>query len=352
MPAFHDAPVQHHSSTSRSSVLIGYADLARSLGLNPAALLKRVGLDTRCLVDSEIKISVRAAAQLLELSAIESSVLDFGLRLAEARGVPDLGPLSLLLREEATLHHALISLERYLSIHSTGLAIRLRTRAGVPTLSVEFIPAEAGAAKQAKEMVVAGIYRFVMWLGGPRWRAKMVCFSHATPPSAESHRRVFRCRVEFDHDFDGIVLRTEDLTAPLAHADPMLRAHAKHYLDTLVEADSAGFETAVQNLIAALLPIGRCSAESVARRLGVDRSTLTRRLARNGQSYTSILQAARKSAAAQRVGGGSSATAAADALGFSSLSAFSHWFQSTFGCSAREWRKRAGNAHQRGAGRE
>lgn len=326
--------------TTRSSVLIGYADLARALGLNPVEMLRRVGLDSRCLLDTELRIPVRAVAQLFELSAIESAAFDFGLRLAEARGVPDLGPISLLLREEPDLRSALASLDRYFSIHSTGLTVRLRMQAGVPILCADFVTAEPGPTRHAKEMIAAGLCNFLVWLEGPLWRPQMVCFSHAAPTSTESHRRIFGCPVEFDHDFDGIVLRAEDLCAPLVHADPMLRAHAERYLDTLVAANSAGFEDAVRELIAALLPIGRCSVQAVAQRLGVDRSTLTRRLARSGQSYSTMLQAARTGLASQRVGtGGSPLTSVADALGFSSLSAFSHWFQLSFGCSARAWRK-------------
>jgi len=303
-------------------------------------MVKRVGLDSRCLVDSERRISFKAAAQLLELSAIESSAFDFGLRLSEANGVPDLGPLSLLLREEPNLRCALASLDRYLSVHSTGLTIRLRMQDSTRILCADFLTAVPAPAKQAKEMITAGLFRLLAWLEGPQWRPQMVCFSHAAPSSIESHRRVFGCLVEFDHDFDGIVLREEDLSAPLVHANPKLRAHAERYLNTLVTADSAGFEDAVRKLIGALLPTGRCSVEAVAQRLGVDRSTLTRRLMRTGQSYTSILQSVRADLASQRVSAsGSSLTSVADALGFSSLSAFSHWFQLAFGCSARAWRR-------------
>lgn len=315
------------------------------MGLNPTAMLQRVGLDSRCLVDSEIRVPVKAVAHLLELSAIEACVFDFGLRLAQIRGVPDLGPLSLLLREEPNLRSALASLERYLSVHSSGLSIRLLRHDAMPVLAADFLGTVAGPTRQAREMIVAGLFRFLSWLRGPQWRPQGVCLTHGAPDSTQPHRRMFGCRVHFNQDFDGILLREEDLDTPLANADPMLRSHAERYLNTLVDSDTVRLEDSVRKLMATLLPLGRCSAAAIAERLGVDRSTLTRHLARSGQSYTSILQSVRTGMAAQRVAaGGTSLTSVADALGFSSLSAFSHWFQLTFGCSARGWRRGNGAA--------
>lgn len=322
-------------------MLVGYADLAGSLGLNPAGMLRRVGLDSRCLVDSEIRVPVKAVADLLELSAIEACVFDFGLRLARVRGVPDLGPLSLLMREEPNLRSALASLERYLSVHNSGVSIRLLRQGTMPLLAADFLGAVAGPTRQAREMIVAGLFRFLSWLRGAQWRPRGVCFTHGAPDSTQPHRRAFGCPLHFNQDFDGILLLQADLDAPLANADPMLRAHAQRYLNTLVGSETVSIEDSVRKLIAMLLPLGRCSAAAIAERLGIDRSTLTRHLACNGQSYTAILQSVRTGMAAQRVAtGGASLTAVADALGFSSLSAFSHWFQLTFGCSARRWRRR------------
>ena len=50
----------------RSASLSGYVDLARGLGLQPHALMRRVGLDPRHLDDPETPIRVDAARRLLE----------------------------------------------------------------------------------------------------------------------------------------------------------------------------------------------------------------------------------------------------------------------------------------------
>lgn len=150
--------------TARSSILVGYAQLAQSLGLDPAFMLDSVGIDRRCLLDREVHIPVIAAAQLLERSALETSVFDFGLRLAEIRGTPDLGPLNPLLREEPNLRRALQSLERYFSVHSTGLAVQI-VQAGAPIPSASFIAGELGPTRQSREMIVASLFKFKYLLG-------------------------------------------------------------------------------------------------------------------------------------------------------------------------------------------
>jgi AraC-like DNA-binding protein len=88
-----------------------------------------------------------------------------------------------------------------------------------------------------------------------------------------------------------------------------------------------------------MLPSGLCSADSVAKRLGVDRRTLHRHLAREGQTFSSIIDSVRAELTARYISSGDRDLASiADLLGFSARSAFSRWFRNQFGCSTSEWR--------------
>ncbi|RYF53574.1 MAG: hypothetical protein EOO27_25840 [Comamonadaceae bacterium] len=71
-------------STIRSATLIGYPELARSIGLDPDRLMRRCGLNPSCLADPDSRIDATAVAKLLETSAAEGQVEDFGLRLSKA----------------------------------------------------------------------------------------------------------------------------------------------------------------------------------------------------------------------------------------------------------------------------
>src|SRR6185369_2052693 len=90
-----------------------------------------------------------------------------------------------------------------------------------------------------------------------------------------------------------------------------------------------------------LLPSGRCTIEQVAEHLGVASRTLQRGLGEQGQSFSSLVNEIRKELALRHViESDRPLTEVAMLLGFSAPSALSRWYQSQFGCSAKESRAR------------
>jgi len=81
----------------RCATLDGYIGLARSSGLDPGRLLAEVGLDVADLAVPDKWVPATAVASLLERSARQSGLEDFGLRLAGLRRLSTLGPLSVVL---------------------------------------------------------------------------------------------------------------------------------------------------------------------------------------------------------------------------------------------------------------
>src|SRR5262245_6904869 len=109
----------------RAASLSGYAELARSMGLNSARLLKAVDLDAAEIADPDRRIPVKSLVQLLELSASTSNVEDFGLRLSEFREFTNLGPVSLVARDEPLVRGALGVFINHLHLHIEALRIDL-----------------------------------------------------------------------------------------------------------------------------------------------------------------------------------------------------------------------------------
>jgi AraC-like DNA-binding protein len=148
--------------------------------------------------------------------------------------------------------------------------------------------------------------------------------------------------VEFDQDFNGLAISRADLGRRLSTADP----EAARTLARIVEgAGSAVAESMVDRvsaLIERLLPAGDCSAKRAAQMLGIDRRTIYRRLAQEGETFSSLVDRMRRDLAAELLShGGRSISQVADLLGFSSLSTFSRWFHRSHGTSARDFRKAA-----------
>ena len=92
-----------------------------------------------------------------------------------------------------------------------------------------------------------------------------------------------------------------------------------------------------------LLPLGHCPVDQVAKALGVDRRTLQRQLASEGESFSGLLHSVRAGLAERYLQNRRySLTEIADVLGFTAPSAFSRWFSQQFGMSPTQWKERGG----------
>ena len=109
----------------RSASLTHYAGVARSVGIDPtgdaakvtasAALPRRPGYAHRG------RQRPPAAGSLRRASGVE----DFGLRLADRGGFSTLGPVALVVREQATVGAAIEALSRYIHIQNEAMRLEI-----------------------------------------------------------------------------------------------------------------------------------------------------------------------------------------------------------------------------------
>jgi AraC-like DNA-binding protein len=176
---------------------------------------------------------------------------------------------------------------------------------------------------------------------GAGWNPQLVCFRHTPPATTRFHRDAFRCPVRFATDVDGLVCRAGDFGRRNQLVGQGSVDFVRHALTRATRTTGDPMLRLTQRFIWALLPSGNCTAENVARLLGVDRRTLHRRLSRHGETFTTLLDAVRIELATRHVGLGLRRLAdVAGLLGFRSQSDFSHWFVRQFGMSPSQWRKR------------
>ncbi|TQC41463.1 AraC family transcriptional regulator [Rhodococcus sp. WS4] len=327
---------------ARYAALNNYVELAQSLGLNPARSLREAGLDPASLSLQDQWAPAAAIADLLERSAATSGRDDFGLALAVLRRFSNLGPLSLVIREEPDVRSALKILVRYEHMYNESLHTRMSEHGGIATLRVSLDVGQPGELRQSVDLAVGVLYRLLRDLLGPQWQPLAVSFTHPAPQHASTHTRLFGPIGQFNQGFDGISLYATDLDAPNAMSDPLLRPYTQQFLESIDAAHEATTVNRVRELIEILLPTGRCSMEQVAHSLGVDRRTVHRKLAAEGHTFSSVLDSIRAELAGHMVGNSRrSLTEISDMLSFSSPSNFSRWFNSSFGCSPTAWRASA-----------
>lgn len=325
----------------RSATLNGYAEAASAVGLDPPTMLRRAGLDPQMLNESERMISFDSFLELLALSAEASGCPDFGIRASIARGIPDLGTVSLLMRESENIEAAIQLYTSHLTLHSDGTFIQLDNRFESPAIVIEIVGRTREQSIQGTQFCVTGVVTQIRWLTGGNFQPELVCFSHPEPVRAGVAERFYNCPVSYNQILSGVVIDRSTLNKPLVTSPPFMRKLALQHLEPILQRPAASFATRVNRVMKQMLEGGDCSSEALSAHFGIDRRTLNRRLNREGGSFSTILQQVRIEITQQAIDNPNfSLTELADATGFQTLSSFSRWFLTTFGCTASEWRKR------------
>jgi len=331
--------VAQRRSFVRSASLNGYLGLARSMKLDAPQLMRRVGLDPADLAVPDKWLPAAAVARLLDVSATTSGRADFAVRLAELRRLSTLGPLSVVLREEPDLRSVLKLLMRYEHSYNEALRLRLDESDEIATLRLWFEFGERARAGQALALAAAALHGIVRECVGPNWRPLAICFQHHAPADLSTFHHAFGPGLQFEHDFTGMVFYARDLDAKNSLSDPLMRPYAQRFLDSVISPRARTSTDRVRELMEFLLPLGKCSMDQAARALGVDRRTLHRHLAEEGETFSAILHSTRAGLAERYLASDRhSMTDVSLLLGFAAPSAFSRWFHQQFGLSPSEWR--------------
>jgi AraC-like DNA-binding protein len=322
----------------RAAALTNFAEVARALGYDPVAALRRAGLPADVLHKADERIAAVAAIQLLEQAAQATGCETFGLRMAQSRQLSNLGVVSLLLSHQPTLRDVLATLIGHLHLVNESLAIGLED-AGAKVILREELVAPV-PARQSVELAIGVLYRMCAALFGERWRPDSVHFSHGAPADLTLHRRLFACHIAFDSGFNGVVCAAADLDVPNPAADPGLARYARKVVEAMPEPGPS-VELAVRRAIYLMLPAGRATAQAIAQGLGLSLRTLQRQLDAQGTSFAALLLAVRRELALQYVANARYPLGhVAVLLGYTTHSAFTRWFIAQFGCAPDVWRRR------------
>jgi len=315
----------------RSASLTNFPEVARKVGLDPVRLLREFNLPQRGLRDPELKVPIDSVRELLEACAERSGVEAFGLLMAETRQLSNLGPVGLLVREQATLRLAIEALASYSRQLNEALFLTVEEAGDVVVLREELIVGNAGPVRQSTELAIGVVFRMLRTFLGSAWRPQRVCFAHDAPRDRSVHERVFGRHVEFGHDFNGIVCKRRDLEAPNPNADPAMARYARQLVETTFAADAPGITAQVREIVVKLVGTRQCTIEAVAQHLGVDRRTIHRHLASEGQTFSDTVDAVRRELASRYLKDRNRSLAEVSSLlGFSEPSGFSRWYRRQF----------------------
>lgn len=328
------------SELVRAAALTNYAEIARSVGLDPYQMIRSAGLSQACLVEPDLRIPAKTVQRLLEDSAKRSGVENFGLRMAETRRLSILGQLGLVARDAPTVRHLLNVIAQHMRVHNESLLLRVEESAGLAVIRQDLVIQSRGDMRQSVELALGAAMRVLRIFLGDEWLPRRVCFVHGRPVDMSLHRRLLGPEIEFGSEFDCIVCKSSDLDTPIASSDPVLATYARRWLEESSGLPQSGMTHEVRQLVLILLPTGRCKIDNVARHLGIDRRTVHRHLEREGLTFVQMVSQARIDLSTRYLANPERSMAEiSDLLGFSGPSALARWHQSQLGTSASQRRK-------------
>ncbi|MBR0840057.1 AraC family transcriptional regulator [Bradyrhizobium liaoningense] len=323
----------------RSAGLSYYPEVARSVGLDPRQMMRKVRLPLACFDKPDTPIAVAGLRRLLELSAKASGAEDFGLRLAERGGLTNFGPVGLIVREQATVGEAIEAFSRFIHVHHDGMRLGVSHGKHTVTITLHLRGRRPTAPRQAIDMALGSVHRIIQSLFSSDWRPQEVHLHYPPPHDRKRYREFFGCRVTFNADDDAILLSAHDMTRRIPSAHPLIASYLRKRIEA-IETRPASWEAKVDEVVRILLASGDCTVERVAEHLACTRRTVHRHLAASGTSFSAILDAQRADLVTQLIDDpGRPLADIAVQLGFSAQSAMARWFRSRFGCSVTEWRK-------------
>jgi len=327
----------------RAAALTGYFAVAEELRLDTLPLLRRAGLSRAMLANPEHMLPARPVIRLLEESAEAARCLTFGLRMAEKRGLADLGMVSLLIAHQSTLRDALSVLTQFRNRINSTLVLRVEEFDKMVLLQERFALDPPMYCRQADDLALGVLDQMGREVLGADWQPIAICLAYEPPPPSERpiYQRLFSCPLEFNSDFEGILLNSADLDRGNPRPNPALALHARNLVNAMIDPGERSVVQEVEQAIQLLMPAGRASISSVADNLGMTVRTLQRRLDDESARFTDLLDRVRvREVNRYMVQRRLRLTDIADALGYASLSAFSNWYSRRFGESPRSFRAR------------
>jgi AraC-like DNA-binding protein len=319
--------------------LLGILPLLRERGINPADVLVSVGLGPSALDDARNVITYQSAGQLLQRCSDVTGCAHFGLLVGQQANLSTLGILGELMRRSPNVQAAL----RSLLLH-----MRLKTRGGMPTHTVEGGYATLGYAVyqrdvrgtvQGHDLAVAFEFNILRSLCGPRWRATEVFFSHTKPKNVRPYLQYFHARLHFDAGRTAIVFGKTWLDHAPPDSDATLHRALARELATQDMLEPEEITERIRRALRTMIVSGGASESMISYLLSISTRTLRRALAAQGTTFRRLLEDIRYEIARQLLADSHiSINEIADLLDYGHASAFTRAFQRWTNSSPAAWR--------------
>ncbi len=313
----------------------------RTYGVDADALFVEVGLDPSALSDPNARYPVPSMGRLWNLAVERSGDPCFGLTAAAQWHATTWHGLGFAWLASSTLEEALRRVTRYGAVLSTAADFRMVT---IETGIRLTLSAKRGYVVEAADVVIdaalANVVHMCRATYGPDFRPSRVEFVHGGDGCRQRRREFFKAPVVYRGRENALEIAADVVAKPLATANAEL-AHANERViaDYFAQLGPGTTVARVQAKLIDGLPSGNITAERIAESIFVSQRTLQRQLAREGTSFTAVLDQTRRELAERFIRDQSlTLIEITFLLGFSEISSFSRAFKRWTGLAPTEFK--------------
>jgi len=315
--------------------------LVRARGIKLAPLLAAAGLTIEQIKDRAAPIAVHSQIRFLEFAADALRDDLLGFHIARDSDLREIGLLYYVMASSDLLGDSLQRIERYSSLNNEGISVRVRNNR-TTAITFHYLGVDRQSDRHQIEAWLTAVVRICRRLANRRLISRRARLMHRRKRGAAELSAFLGCDVAFGADVDEIVFSENVQDMPVVSGDPYLNKILIRFCEDALSRRRATRSTLQKNLedaIAPLLPHGKAHAAEVARRLGMSRRTLARRLSSEGLTFAGVLADLRVDLARRQLRDGDlTISQIAWLLGYREASAFTHAFKRRTGKTPREVR--------------
>jgi len=327
----------------RVAPLIGLPRFLSDHGLDPTAVIRRVGCDPALFDDPDNPIDFAVVGRLLVHTADVTGCPYPGLELGRRWGLDELGALGRTISFAPDVGTALRALILHFHLHNRGAVPALWEGGTEAMFGYTVYRPDVPGTDHIYDTALAISLNVLRELAGNGWKATEVRMFRDRPADTEPFHQHFRTRLRFGMEHAAIVFPAVDLARPLADANPIAYASALRKLDRVDAATGPRTASKVRRLLRGLLITGSgvdgIDLRKTAQLFALHPRTLKRRLHAEGTTFRALLAETRYEIARQLLRDTHLQTVdLALALGYSDSASFDHAFRRWSGTTVTAWR--------------
>lgn len=328
------------SGLQRVGGLCAVPDLLREMGVDPAPVLARAGIEPSALRNPDNLISYVSVGALLDEGSKATRCDHFGLRVGGSASLETLGVVGRLIQNSPTLGEAVTAFLENQHRYVRGAVPYLLVEGETAFIGYAVYQPNVRALTQIYDCAIATAINSFLELTGRR--PDEAFLPRAEPRDSTAWHSQYKIPVRFDSEQAGIVFPRTLLSVPIPGANPVLRRILSESVDAYWLVAQPSVVDRVMRLLRPRITAGDTTLKDIAERMGLHPRTLNRRLQEEETSFRELLNNARMNVACQMLECTNlSITQIGLMINYADSAVFSHSFRRLSGQTPSEWRANA-----------